>query len=336
MRIKDAIKEVVQFKDLSVEDAYEVASEIMNGNATTSQISALLISLRMKGETVDELTGFVKVMREKAVSIPCNKKDVIDTCGTGGDGKHTFNISTIAALVAAGAGCTVAKHGNRSISSICGSADLLEYLGVYLENSPEQVAQSIDKIGIGFLYAPILHRAMRYAAGPRRELGIRTIFNILGPLTNPAGARRQLIGIFDRRFTTLVAQVLSRCGAEHVMVVHGEDGLDEITNTGRTYVSEFCNGTVKNYTICPEDFGMQRVKLETIQVATIEENIECALKVLNREEGPKRDIVLLNAGAAIYISGKARNLKEGIELARASIDSGKALECLEMLRMMNA
>jgi len=336
MRIKDAIKEVVQFKDLSVEDAYEVASEIMNGNATTSQISALLISLRMKGETVDELTGFVKVMREKAVSIPCNKKDVIDTCGTGGDGKHTFNISTIAALVAAGAGCTVAKHGNRSISSICGSADLLEYLGVYLENSPEQVAQSIDKIGIGFLYAPILHRAMRYAAGPRRELGIRTIFNILGPLTNPAGARRQLIGIFDRRFTTLVAQVLSRCGAEHVMVVHGEDGLDEITNTGRTYVSEFCNGTVKNYTICPEDFGMQRVKLETIQVATIEENIESALKVLNREEGPKRDIVLLNAGAAIYISGKARNLKEGIELARASIDSGKALECLEMLRMMNA
>ena len=335
MEIREAIREIVELNNLTEEEAFDVAREIMNGEATDAQISAFLVSLRLKGETVDEITGFVRAMRDKATKIVCRPDYLVDTCGTGGDRSGTFNVSTLSSFVAAGAGCRVAKHGNRSVSSSCGSADLLTQLGINIEISPEQVSSCINEVGIGFLYAPLFHRAMKHAIGPRREIGIRTIFNILGPLTNPAGVKRQLLGVFDDRFAEPMANVLKRLESEHVLIVHGEDGLDEITIAGETKISELINGKIKNYTIRPEDFGLRRASLEEIKGGTPELNAKIAIDILQGEKGPKRDFVLMNAGAVIYVSGKAKSIKEGIELAKESIDSGKAKEKLEALKNLS-
>ena len=332
MIIKDVIKDVVEKRNLSQECAYEAAIEIMNGRATDAEIAGLLVALRMKGETRDEITGFVRAMREKVIPVKCNWTDVIDTCGTGGDSIGTFNISTISAFVAAGAGCRIAKHGNRSVSSQCGSADLLQHLGVKIEISPEKMAECIEKAGIGFLFAPLLHKAMKYASRPRREIGIRTIFNILGPLTNPAGARRQVLGVFSKDLIEPIANVLQNLGCEHCMVVHGSDGLDEITITDKTYVSEFCNGAIRSYTIEPEDFGIKRAYLRDIRGGSVEDNARIALNILNKSHGPTRDTVMLNAGAAIYVSGNASSLIKGIELAGESIDKGMAMSKFQLLK----
>lgn len=334
MEIKEAIKNVIELKNLAQEEAYSVASEIMSGNATDAQIGALLIALRQKGETIDEITGFVRAMREKATKIPCCSDDLVDTCGTGGDRSGTFNVSTISALVAAGAGCKVAKHGNRSVSSQCGSADLFMELGVKIDIPPEKVTRCIDENGVGFLFAPLLHKAMKYAIGPRREIGVRTIFNILGPLTNPAGAKRQLLGIFDEDLTEPIADVLKKLGSEHVLVVHGEDGLDEITITGKTKVSELFRGEIKNYTLEPDNFGFQRAKIEDIKGGEPGVNAKITVDVLRGQKGPQRDFVLLNSGAVIYVSGKACSIEEGMGLAEKSIDSGEAMKKLETLKKM--
>ncbi len=332
MKIKGALENVLEHNHLSQQGAYEVAVEIMSGVTTDAQIAAFLVGLRMKGETVDEITGFVRAMREKVTAVNCDSEDLVDTCGTGGDKTGTFNISTLSAFVAAGAGCKVAKHGNRSVSSKCGSADLLEHIGINIEITPERMAQCIDEIGIGFLFAPLLHKAMKYAIGPRREIGIRTIFNILGPLTNPASARKQLLGVFSKDLTHPIAQVLKNLGSGHCLIVHGEDGLDEVTITGKTYVSELSEGEVRDYTICPEDFGIERGMIEDIKVNSIEANAQKAMEILNGVAGPRRNIVILNAGAAIYVAGMAVSLAEGIELAKESIDSGKAIEKYNRLK----
>jgi anthranilate phosphoribosyltransferase len=251
MNIQEALMEVIQGKDLSRDQARETAMEIMNGRATAAQIGGFLTGLRMKGESVDEICGFAAAMRKMVTPVPVRAADVVDTCGTGGDGKGSFNISTVAALVAAGAGCKVAKHGNRSVSSRCGSADLFERLGVKIDIGADRAAACVDEIGIGFLFAPLYHPAMKHALGPRKELGIRTIFNILGPLTNPAGARRQLLGVYDKKLVRPLAQVLLELGCERALVVHGEDGLDEITVTGPTYLAEVDRGEVREYSACP-------------------------------------------------------------------------------------
>jgi anthranilate phosphoribosyltransferase len=332
MNVKEAIRKVIVKKDISKKNAYEIALSIMNGEATDAQIATLITALRMKGETVDEITGFVKAMRDKVTKIKAPKKYLIDTCGTGGDGAGTFNISTISAIVAAGAGCVVAKHGNRSVSSQCGSADLLKELGIKIDLKPARVEKCIKEAGVGFLFAPLLHPAMKHAIGPRREMGVRTIFNILGPLTNPAGAKRQLLGVYSKELTTPIANVLANLKSIHCMVVHGEDGLDEITTTGKTYVSELKNGKVTEYTISPEDFGMTKKIPEDLKGGTPEINAKIALNLLRGGTGGKREITLLNSGAAIYVAGKAKSLAEGIEKAKESIDSGKALEKLEKLR----
>jgi len=332
MNIKEAIKKVVEKESLNRDEAYKVAISIMSGEATDAQIASLITALRIKGETVDEITGFVEAMREKVTRINAPKEYLIDTCGTGGDGAGTFNISTISAFVAAGVGCRVAKHGNRSVSSKCGSADLLKELGVNIENTPKKVEKCIEKAGVGFLFAPLLHPAMKYAIGPRREMGIRTIFNILGPLTNPAGTKRQLLGVYSKELTTPIANVLANLDSIHCMVVHGEDGLDEITTTGKTFVSELKGGKVKEYTISPEDFGIKKNSMEELKGGTPGINAKIAADILSGKDEGKRNITILNSGAAIYVSGKADSLTEGIEKAKESIDSGEALKRLEALR----
>jgi anthranilate phosphoribosyltransferase len=332
MNIKEAIKKAINKEDINQDDAYKVALDIMSGEATDAQIASLLTALRMKGETVDEITGFVKAMRDKVTKIKASEEYLIDTCGTGGDNARTFNISTISAIVAAGAGCKVAKHGNRSVSSECGSADLLKELGVNIENPPEKVEKCIEEAGVGFLFAPLLHPAMKYAIGPRREMGVRTIFNILGPLTNPAGAKRQLLGVYSKELTTPIANVLANLDSIHCMIVHGEDGLDEITTTSKTFVSELKDGKVKEYTISPEDFGMSTRDPEDLKGGTPQINAEIVLNLLKGGTGGKREITILNSGAAIYVAGKAESLSDGIEKAKESIDSGEALKRLEMLK----
>jgi anthranilate phosphoribosyltransferase len=328
--IKDAIKKVVEGIDLEEDEARECMSEIMNGDCTPAQIACFLTALRIKGETVSEITGSARVMRERATKIKAGG-DVVDTCGTGGDGAHTFNISTISSLVVAGAGIRVAKHGNRSVSSRCGSADLLLGLGVKLDVSPSVVERCIEEIGFGFLFAPLLHGAMKYAIGPRREMGIRTIFNILGPLTNPAGAKNQLLGVYDASLTETLAEVLKRLGSDHVFVVHGEDGLDEVSLTQRTKVTELRQGNIRTYWVSPEDFGFQRTTLDELQGGDVKENVEICLGILRNNPSPKMDAVLLNAAFAIVASGAAPDIKEGIELARSSIQSGRAIKKLEDL-----
>ncbi len=343
--IQETIAKLVKKENLSQEEAEEVMEEIMTGQATDSQIAGFLIALRMKGETVDEMTACAKVMREKATKInirgdiDIDREDInvdmetiVDTCGTGGSGTNTFNISTATALVVAGAGVKVAKHGNRSASSACGSADVLQQLGVNLDVSPGLVAECINEIGIGFLFAPLLHTAMKFAIGPRKELGVRTIFNILGPLTNPAGANAQVLGVYDPGLTEKMAQVLRNLGARKVFVVHGEDSLDEITITGKTKVTELSNGEIKTYYIEPSDFGFQNATLEDIRGGDAEKNAEIVTLVLKGERGPRRDVVLLNTAYALLAANKVNSPTDGIRLAEESIDSGKAYEKLELLR----
>ena len=339
------IQQVVQGNDLTEDDMVRVMDHIMEGKATDAQIGAFITALRMKGETIEEITGAAKVMRDKATpirvgsdtvdidrdDINVDQETIVDTCGTGGDGTNTFNVSTTTAFVAAGGGLKVAKHGNRSVSSQCGSADVLEALGVNLDVTVEVVEACVQKIGIGFLFAPKLHGAMKYAIGPRREIGIRSVFNVLGPLTNPAGANVQVLGVYDPQLTSVLAQVLKRLGSKSALVVHGEGSFDEISITGPTVVSELRNGTLKDYRITPEDFGMTRARLADIKGGDAKENAMIVRDVLGGKTGPKRDIVLLNGGATFYAAGKASDFQEGIALAAQSIDSGMAKQKLEQL-----
>ena len=330
--IKEAIAKAVEKINLSPEETEGVMEEIMSGAVSPAQIGSFITALRMKGESIDEITAFAKVMRKYATRVHVKQNNLLDTCGTGGDGKHTFNISTIAALVAAGAGVVIAKHGNRSISSRCGSADLLKGLGVNIEAPLPVVERCINDVGIGFLFAPMLHPAMKFAAVPRREIGIRTIFNILGPLTNPAGASCQLLGVYDASLTKVMAEVLKNLGSIHAMIVHGSDGLDEVTTTSDTIVSELSGDKLINYRIKPEDFGMKRASAQDLDGGDPVVNANIAMEILNGKNGPRRDVVLLNAGCAIYVANKAKDTNEGIELARKSIDSKEALRRLELLK----
>ncbi len=329
--IQEALQKVVDFNHLSETEAQRSMEYVMEGQATNSQISAFITALRMKGETVEELTGFVRAMRQKATVVHVNRAHVIDTCGTGGDGKHTLNVSTISAFVAAGAGVTVAKHGNRSVSSKVGSADLLSLLGVNINIEPDKIEECISKIGIGFLFAPTLHKAMKHAVGPRKEIGIRTIFNVLGPLSNPAGVKNQLVGVFDEKLTEPLAKVLKELGAERAFVVHGEDGLDEITVTGTTKVCELRDNKIKSYKISPENFGLKRRNIDEIICREKEQNKKMAISILAGEQSAGRDIVILNAGAAIALSDFSLSIEEGIHKAVESIDSGKAMEKVKQL-----
>lgn len=330
--IKEAITKIVKGADLSEAEMVECMNEVMTGAASPAQIASFITGLRMKGETVAEITGAARVMREKATKVNAPGDSVIDTCGTGGDESMTFNISTAAAFVTAGCGVTVAKHGNRSISSRCGSADVLRALGVNIEAEVSRVEECLKEAGIGFLFAPMLHGAMKYAAPVRREIGIRTIFNVLGPLTNPAGAKRQVIGVYDPVLTDVIAQVLNNLGTVHAYVVRGEDGLDEITLTRETRVTELKNGSIRTYHIKPEDFGFERCAPAGLKGGDPDENADIILGVLKGKKGPARDIVILNAAAAITVGGKTDTIEEGIAAAHGSIDSGTALEKLEMLK----
>jgi len=332
MRImKEFINQLMEGKNLSIKQAAEAMNLIMSGKATKAQIAGFITALRMKGETVEEITGCAQVMRDKATEVKPKEPIVVDTCGTGGDGVGTFNISTTTALVIAGAGVPVAKHGNRSVSSRSGSADVLETLGVNLELSSQEVAKAVDEIGIGFLYAPKFHKAMKHAIGPRKELGIRTVFNILGPLTNPARAKRQVLGVYDPELTSVLARVLGNLGVEKAFVVHGAGGLDEISILGETKVSYLCDGKVEELTIHPNDFGLSVAELEAIKGGTVQDNAEITLEILKGESGPTRDIILLNSAAGLLVADQVDNLEEGVELAAKIIDSGKALEKLEEL-----
>jgi len=329
--IKEALSKIVSGSNLTSAEAREVMREIMQGLATPAQIGAFLTALRMKGETADEIAGCALAMRESAIAVKPKRNQLVDTCGTGGDGSGTFNISTTVAFVAAGAGLAVAKHGNRSVSSRCGSADLLQALGVNLELSPEQVAQCIDEVGIGFLFAPKLHPAMKYALAPRQEIGLRTIFNILGPLSNPAQVKRQLLGVYHSDLTELMAEVLLALGAEHAFVVHGAGGLDELSVTGANKVSHLYHNHIETYYLNPEELGLPRAKLSDLAGGTVEDNAETTKALLEGKRGPKRDVVLLNAAAVLIAGGKASSFSEGLVLAAEAIDNGSAQRKLHQL-----
>ena len=333
--IKEAIHLLIQNINLSESEMAECMKEIMEGKATDAQIGAFLTALRIKGETVEEITAAVRIMRDKATKIKA-PEGVVDTCGTGGDMSQTFNISTATAIVVSAAGVPIAKHGNRSVSSRSGSADVLEALGVKIDLPPEKVEKCLFETGFGFLFAPIFHPAMKYAIGPRREIGIRTIFNILGPLTNPAGAKRQILGVFADRLTEPLARVLGNLGARDVMVVHGEDGLDEITISDGTKVSRFRNDEVETFYLSPEDFGLERSPVSSLVGGDRNENAEILLRIFRGEKGPKRDIVLMNSAAALVVAGKTEDLSEGLMIAAEAIDSRNALRKLEeVIRVSN-
>jgi len=329
--IKEAISKIVEGNSLGEEEAGCVMGEIMGGRATPAQIASFLTALRMKGETVKEITGCAREMLKRVDSFNLKEDILVDTCGTGGDRSDTFNISTASAFVAAGAGLTVAKHGNRALSSQCGSADVLETLGVKLDLPKEKVKECLGKVGIGFLFAPLFHRAMKYALAPRQEMGIRTIFNILGPLTNPLGANVRLIGVYDPSLTETLAMVLKNLGVRGAFAVWGEDGLDEISIMGRTRITQLKDGLIETYYIEPEDFGIARSPLEEIKGGSREENALILQEVLEGEKGPKRDVVLLNSAACLVAAGLAGDLGEGIKIAENSIDSGGAKEKLDSL-----
>lgn len=331
MDIKQAINHSVAGNDLTEAQAESVMEQIMTGGATDAQIGGLLVALRLKGETADEITGFARAMRRQATSVPANRSPLADTCGTGGDEKGTINISTMAAFVAAGAGLAVSKHGNRSVSSQCGSADVLQELGVKLDLEPGQVGACIDEIGIGFLYAPRLHPAMKHAIGPRREMGVRTVFNILGPLTNPAGAQVQVLGVYDRNLTETMANVLAALGTHAAYVVHGADGLDELSTTGRNQVSHLADGQVRTYTLDPLKYDIPRARLDELKGGDAEKNAVSFRRVLDGDRGPHRDIVLLNAAACLLVGGLADSLQGALALAAESIDSGAARGKLDAL-----
>ena len=331
MEIQTAIRTVCDRRDLSQEQMRAVMRIIMTGEATPAQIGGFLVGLRMKGETVEEISAAAEVMRELATHVGVSGPHVVDTCGTGGDGSNTFNISTASAFVVAAAGGKVAKHGNRSVSSRSGSADVLEAAGVSLDLTPAQVAQCIDEVGVGFMSAPKHHGAMKHAIGPRREMGVRTIFNLLGPLTNPASAPHQMIGVFSGQWVEPLAQVLQRLGSEHVLVVHAEDGMDEISIETPTRVAELKDGAITTYTVSPDQLGFKQGKVADLAVESAEESLSIIESVLNNQQGPARDIVALNAGAAIVAGGKAEDFREGIVVATRAIDSGSALAKLDAL-----
>jgi len=331
MMIKDAIVKLVERQALTETEAEAVMHEIMEGKVTQAQIGAYLTALRMKGETVEEITGSARAMREKATRIRVNDPMVVDTCGTGGDGAATFNVSTTTAFVVAGAGITVAKHGNRAVSSRSGSADVLKCLGVRVDLPPEQVEECVNEIGIGFLFAPLFHGAMKHVMGPRQELGVRTIFNLLGPLTNPAGAAIQILGVYDEGLTETLAKVLMRLGSRHCYVVHGLDGLDEITLTDRTRVSEGKGGRITNYFVEPQDFGFARARLKDLAGGDGEENARIIRDILGGREGPRQNLVLVNSAPALVACGKAATLPDGVKLAQEVIRSGAAMEKLDSL-----
>jgi len=328
--IKEAIQALVFGRSLTVDEAAQVMEEIMEGEVTPAQFGAFVTALRLKGETVDEIVGLARTMRAKAIPVTITEP-VVDTCGTGGDGLHTFNISTAAAFVAAGAGLKVAKHGNRAMSSQCGSADVLEALGVRIDLNAEQVKRCLQEVGIGFMFAPLFHPAMKYASAPRREIGIRTVFNILGPLTNPANAKAQVLGVADGVLVEKLALVLQSLGCQHALVVHGEDGLDEITVTEKTRVCELKGGRIRSYSISPKDFGLSRAGLDSLKGSSADENAALLRRILSGATGPQRDVVLMNAAAVLLAGEKTGTLRQGISLAREVIDSGQALRKLEQL-----
>jgi anthranilate phosphoribosyltransferase len=348
--IQGAIAKVVERQDLSESEMMEVMDLITEGKVTHSQIGALLVGLRMKGETADEISGAAKVMRAKSTRIPlsgsavsvdrdeinCDLETIVDTCGTGGDGTNTFNISTTTAFVVAGGGLKVAKHGNRSVSSLCGSADVVEALGVPLDLTPEQVGTCINQVGIGFLYAPLLHSAMRHVIVPRREIGLRTLFNLLGPLTNPAGASVQVLGVYREDLTETMAGALRRLGCRSAFVVYGEGSYDEISITGRSTITRLVDDEIVTSTLAPEDLGLQRADPEAIRGGDATRNAQIALAVLKGEPGACRDVVLMNAAAVFVAAGSADSLERGIRMAEESIDSGRALHKLEQLTALGS
>ncbi|HEY3129083.1 MAG TPA: anthranilate phosphoribosyltransferase [Acidobacteriota bacterium] len=340
--VADALKRLVEKQNLSREEAQTVMEEIMSGSAHDVQIAAFLTALRMKGETVEELIGFAQVLRGRAAAIWAHRpvtsalagtgrEMLVDTCGTGGDASNTFNVSTATAFVVAGTGLRVAKHGNRSVSSLCGSADVVEALGVNIQIAPWLVARCIDEVGIGFLFAPLLHQAMKAVMLARREMRIRTVFNMLGPLTNPAGASSQVLGVYSEHLTETLASVLKELGTRRAFVVHGADHLDEISNTGPSRISEVHDGSIRTYEVTPQDFGVPRASIEELRGGSVRENADITLNILRSEKGPRRDIVLMNAAAAAMAGKRASTFKEGVRLSADSIDSGAALRKLEEL-----
>ncbi len=329
--MKTAIRKVVSGRHLAEEEAVAVMEQIMKGEASPAQIASLLTAMHLKGETVEEITGFARVMRQLSTTVKSNHPVLVDTCGTGGDGSGTFNISTTAAFVVAGAGMPVAKHGNRSVSSRSGSADVLEELGVRVDLDHAAMEECLDQTGIAFLFAPALHRAMGYASGPRREIGIRTIFNILGPLTNPAGARAQVLGVYSPPLTEVLARVLARLGSSHSFVVHGAGGLDEISLAGTSVICEVKGGSVRKGTLDPARFGFEYAPVATLAGGSPKENADITRLILEGEKGPRRDVVVLNAALGLVAGGKARGISEGLEIAASSIDSGAAMRKLKDL-----
>jgi anthranilate phosphoribosyltransferase len=330
--IRESIAKLVDGENLSYEDSRKVMTEILSGNATNSQIAAFLTALRMKGETVDEIAAFAEVMRANSVHIhPKVAGRLLDTCGTGGDGLKTFNVSTAAAFVIAGAGVPVAKHGNRSVTSCCGSADVLEQLGFNLNMRPEDVERVIERVGIGFMFAPVFHPAMKHAAATRKEIGIRTVFNVLGPLTNPASAGAQLLGVYDKKLVEPLAYVLKKLGCEEAMIVHGLDGLDEVSTVGKTAIAWLREGEVASLETIPEDFGVKQTAADTLRVASPEESAETIFNLLSRRcavDDPRLEIVLVNSAAGIVAGGKAEDFTQGMDAARRSVNSGAAYEKL--------
>lgn len=329
--MKEMIGKVIAGKNLDPEEAAAAVRTVMEGKATPAQIGGFLTALRVKGETTEEIYGAALAMREKAALICREKRGLLDTCGTGGDGSNTFNISTTAAFVLAAAGVPVAKHGNRAVSSACGSADVLEALGIKVDLSPPQVEAAVEKVGIGFLFAPLFHQAMKHAVGPRRELGFRTVFNLLGPLTNPAGADYQLAGVFRRELVPVLAGVLARLGVRRALVVHGAGGIDELSPAGENFLYEVAGGRIHSYTLRPEEVGLPYCPVGQLKGGNAEENAAILLRVLGGEKGPRRDVVLMNAGAALYIAGRVDKIKDGVKLAAEIIDSGAALARLKAL-----
>lgn len=330
--LKEYLNHLIAGQDLSREQARSSMEIIMSGQASGSQIGSLLTALRLKGENSEEIAGFAETMRHFSRQTGCAQRDIVDTCGTGGDRKGTFNVSTAAAFVAAGAGAAVAKHGNHGVSSASGSADVLKSLGVNIDLTPEETAQAVSRLGVGFAYAPVFHPAMKHAGPVRRELGFRTVFNLLGPLTNPLGARRQLMGIYDGALTGKIAEVLLQLGVDHAMVVHGLDGLDEITTAAPSQIAEVKEGQVRTYRIDPEEYGFTPCDPADYQVSTPAESAACILQLLHGQPGPRRDLVLINAAAALVVAGRAQDIREGVVLSQSSIDSGAAWGKLEELR----
>ncbi len=331
MDIKQAINRLVDGADLSQGDMKLVMRQIMSGAATDAQIGAFLVALRIKGETIDEITGAVEVMRELATGVQVSGDTLVDIVGTGGDRLNLFNVSTVSSFVVAAAGGRVAKHGNRSVSSKSGAADLLEAAGVCLAIAPEQVAHCVEQVGVGFMFAPQHHSAMKHAIGPRKELGLRTIFNILGPMTNPAGVKRQLIGVYDKSLCLPMAEVLGRLGAEHVMVVHSADGLDEISIADETFVAEYKDGRISEYSIKPEDYFAQRQSLDGLSVGQSEQSLALIRTALSGKQQKAADLIAINAGAALYVAGVSESISEGVSLAKNAIQSGAALSKMQQL-----